>query len=221
VPLFFDDLVDSFYRRLGPHHRDPARFEPGQIFTAPVGYTVEQRQYWRPVGYDQLTQTQAAQFNVVGHAPDLFRRRFPLYAPPLATDEEFIVVRAKRRPVVLFATPTGNLAGAPLIHHHLVIPRYGVVKGPSDLPKYPPEIITRIRSLEFPEMLFTPAEPPLTKDGLLRIDLLQPIAKNHLEPTDLCLGSQALTVLRGQVLHRFLGRCEGDYAGWREMLLNQ
>jgi hypothetical protein len=218
--IFFDELVDSFYKKLGPGHTDPSNFCLGQVLFAAVPYSDEQKQYWRPVGYDKLTTTSATQFNIVGGGTDLFRRALPLHTPKLEVSEEFLVVRAKRRPVVLVARPGVGVLGR-LSKHHLVIPRYGAVKGSSDQPKLSEDVVNRVRSLEYPELFFSPAEAPtLSKDGFFATHLLQPIPLSRLEATPLCLGDQAVTVLTGQVLHHCFGTYEGGYADWREMLLN-
>jgi hypothetical protein len=220
--VFFDELFAPFYVQLGPGHHTPENFRPGQVFHATISFTGENRMYWRPVGYDSLTQTQASQFQVVGGASDLFRRRFPLYAPQLASDEEFPVIRAKRRPVILLSRPLGNLgAGASYRHHCVVLPRFGLIKGASGRPKYPPKTVSRMRALEFPDVFFTPLEAPhLDRDGALRLDLLQPVPSSDLEPTPLALSPDVMEVLFGQFRFRMFGEYGGRYAEVRELLLN-
>jgi hypothetical protein len=218
--VFFDELIEDFYVTLSSSCRNPEQFQQGQIFFAAVPYSDEQRQYWRPANYDKLTQTNAKDFNILGGATDLFRRQLPLYVPKLEVNEEFLVVRAKKRPVVLIARPGTGILGR-LAKHHLVIPRYGAVKGKSEQPKFPQEVVNRIRTLEFPDVLFTPASAPvLAQDGFFASHLLQPLPLSQLDPTNLALGPKALTVLCGQILHRCFGVYSGEYADWREMLLN-
>lgn len=179
--------------------------------------------FWRPVNYDSLTQTQASHFNAVGGAGDLFRRRFPLYAPQLASDEEFPVIRAKRRPVVLLSRPLGTLGShASYRHHCVVLPRFGLIKGASGQAKYPPELVARIRALEFPDLFFTPAETPhLDRDGALRLDLLQPVPASELgDPLPLALNPEVLELLFGQFKFRLFGEYGGRYQEVRELLLN-
>lgn len=142
---------------------------------------------WRPVNYDKLTQTQASEFNIVGGGTALFQRQLPLKVPKLETNEELVLTRAKIRPVVLLALPGSGILGK-LARHHLVIPRYRAVKEGSGQSKLSPELINRIRTLEFPDVLFTPAhDPQLTKDGFLASHLLQPIPLSHLQAVDLAL----------------------------------
>lgn len=220
--VFFDELFAPFYVRLVTGFHRPENFVLGQVFYATVGFTSENRMYWRPVNYDALTQTQATNFNAVGGAGDLFRRKFPLYAPPLASDEEFPVNRAKRRPVILLARPMGTLGGkASYRHHCVVLPRFGLVKGASGQSKYPAETVARMRALEFPDVFFTPSETPhLDRDGALRLDLLQPVPSAELEPLPLALSPQVLEVLYGQFRFRLFGDYGGRYAEVRELLLN-
>jgi len=220
--VFFDEIATRFYVQLPLGFHKPENFRPGQFFSATISFTGENRMFWRPVNYDALTQTQATHFNVVGGAPDLFRRKFPLYAPPLASDEEFPVTRGKRRPVVLLSRPLGNLGGTASYRHHcVVLPRFGLVKGASKLPKYSPEVVARMRALEFPDVFFTPAETPhLDRDGALRLDLLQPVPSSDLEPLPIALDPYVLEVLQGQFRFRLFGEYGGKYAEARETLLN-
>jgi hypothetical protein len=50
---------------------------------------------------DEPTKTLAREFQLQAAGKDAFRRAYPLHVPKLETNEEFIVIRAKRRPVIL------------------------------------------------------------------------------------------------------------------------
>jgi hypothetical protein len=219
--VFFDDLIDPFYVKLDNTYADPSKYAQGQIFFADVPYSEEQKQYWRPSGYDKQTSTSATSFNIVQNAADLFKRNLPLYTPKLEVNEEFAVVRAKRRPVLLMALPGSGVLGK-LAKHHLVVPRFGAVKGNSDQPKLPPDVMRRVRTLEYPDLLFSPSHPDvLTKDGIFANYLMQPIPLSRLEATQYALAPSVLKVFRCQILHRCFGIYNEEYAEWREMFLNQ
>ena len=220
MAAFLEDLCDPYYVEVQGQYRNPACLRLGQVCWAPVAFTEEQHRFWRPANYDD-TRTCASQFAIVNGAPDLYNRALPLQAPPLETTEEFLVVRSKRRPVVLLAFPRADV---PLRyrHHILAAPCFSVLKKESDLPKIPPDQLLRIRSLEFPEVFFLPGCPPrLEKDNVLRLNLMQPIARGHLDPTPIELSPDVLQVLLGQLEHCLTGRYETPYSTAREMLLQE
>jgi hypothetical protein len=219
APLPYLDEEIETYRKLGKVSSDVSTFEIGQIVWAIVPFCEEQSQYWRPTAVDQ-SKTIASTFNIVGGGGDLFRRQLPLHTPKLTTSEEFLVVRGKLRPVVLLAkcaTPDAPKVWAR--HHHLVVPRFTIVNKDTGQPKLDKAILDRARRLEFPQFLFSPGDPPLERDGLFRVDLVQPIPKTHFrQPTALALSNEALDVMRGQLSHLLCDQVAGPYQIWRGLL---
>lgn len=51
----------------------------------------------------------ASDFNIAARAKDAFRRSLPYSSPPLKTDQEFIALKAKPRPVILIQPPDPSL----------------------------------------------------------------------------------------------------------------
>ena len=96
--MFFDEFVEPFFEELGDEFR--TTYVPGQLFETYVFYTYENLEIWRPTKYDG-TQTCATEFQIVTAGGDAFRRPQPLHSPKLEAYEEFPVITAKRRPVVL------------------------------------------------------------------------------------------------------------------------
>jgi len=77
-------------------------FSFGQLFRTHAYYPHEHLELWRPVlDPTEPTKTIASQFQIVAAGKDAFRRGIPLASPKLETNEEFLVIRAKLRPVVL------------------------------------------------------------------------------------------------------------------------
>jgi hypothetical protein len=109
--MYIDDWFGTgFYRQLplGFH----ANFTFGQLFWTHAYYPHENLELWRPVpNPDEPTKSIAQVFQLQSAGKDAFSRRFPLHVPPLETNEEFIVVRAKIRPVILLQ-PEGELPTA-------------------------------------------------------------------------------------------------------------
>jgi hypothetical protein len=223
--LFFDDLPTLFYEKLGPTYR--REICGGQICHTPVSYSYENREVWRPVGYDG-TQTSAEAFRIYAAGTDAYQKRFPLTTPHLQTDEEFPVIRAKRRPVLLIrpAPPVVGvrpLSGGSRISWPLAIvaPIYSVERKTGES-KFPALFIERVRCLEYPEFLFLPDCPAaLSHDSVLQLVRMTNIYQVHLEPTHWKLSHEVLEVLLGQIRFYFEGVYEGKYAIAREMLMKQ
>jgi len=222
--MFFDELLSDFYEKIGPGFRQ-SRIG-GQICYTQVTYSFEHKEIWRPVGYDG-TQTSVTEFHVSTAAGDAYNRRQPLATPKLETNEEFPVVRAKRRPVIVIKTapdppPVKALPGGSRLNWPLAIvaPCYSVV-GPMRRAKYPTEFIERVRRLEFPEVFFLPEEAgALDQDSLLPLYRLTNAYQSHLEPSEWKLKEPVLRVLQGQVRFYLTGEYAGDYRSAREMLLH-
>src|SRR5262245_10808843 len=104
--MFIDEwFPDNFYKTLPLDHQRVFRF--GQIFHTHAYYPHENLELWRPV-FDpkEPTKTFASEFQIRSAGKDAFKRAIPLSAPKLETNEEFIVIRAKLRPVVLLQEPS-------------------------------------------------------------------------------------------------------------------
>jgi len=221
---FFDEVVDTFYEQIGAHFRNI--FSRGQFFWTHVLYASENLQFWRPKNYDD-TKTYAAEFIISSSTKDTFNRNTPLYTPPLKIDEEFPVVRAKRRPVILVApSPTKaeereiRQGGKVNLNLCIVAPLYSVADK-DGFRKYNEDFVDRIRKLEFPHLLFIPENSDKQiRHSICRLDCLQACFANQLEAIDISLSEEVLTVVLGQVNFYSTGKYEGNYQIYRECLLN-
>jgi hypothetical protein len=101
--MFVDEWFSvDFYIQLPLGYHNPGNFRFGQFFKTHAYYPHEHLELWRPLpDPSEPTKTIASKFQIVGAGKDAFRRGLPLHVPKLETNEEFIVVRAKERPVVL------------------------------------------------------------------------------------------------------------------------
>jgi hypothetical protein len=99
--MYVDEYIgDGFFKQLplGYHQH----FSFGQIFWTHAYYPHEHLELWRPIlDANEPTKTIATQFQITAAGQDAFRRNIPLAAPKLETNEEFVVLRAKKRPVLL------------------------------------------------------------------------------------------------------------------------
>jgi hypothetical protein len=96
--VFLDDLIDEFYEPVGANYRNT--YERGQLCWVHINYADEALKIWRPSGLDD-SQTTVNTFKQENAPGDAFNRGYPLYIPPLQSHEEFVVVKAKRRPVII------------------------------------------------------------------------------------------------------------------------
>lgn len=226
MPIFLDDLIENFYEPVGPQFR--GAYERGQIFWAHIGYTREDLQLWRPAGLD-TSQTSANHFKIEQAGADAFSRSLPLYTPRLEIREEFIVVKAKKRPVILVSPAPGN-RGIPNLRRGgriyrslcVVAPVYSLVSQDSGEVKYPQAFINKIRMLAFPEFLFLPEAPGVLRcASYARLGEFQSVYQPHLEPCNLRLREEVRHILEGQVQFLISGIYGQEFEMYREQLLNQ
>jgi len=196
--VFLDELINPFFEQVGSGYR--GTFGRCQLFIGPVMYLDEDRRFWRPAEYTRGS-TVAERFRMTTASTDAYSRHSPLHAPKLESDEEFPVVRAKRRPFVLLSSipePSPSFRGAERHLHKkvgLVAPIQSAVK-PTGETKYKEAIIDRIRKLEFLHLLFLlPHAGAIDRCSLLRLDLLQTTFLTHLEPVNCCLCEDAKDVV--------------------------
>lgn len=221
-----DNLIDPFFEGVGKGFR--AAFGRGQIYWTHTYYPHEHLEVWRPKTIDVSSGT-ASGFDPTSSARDMFRRSVPLFNPRLTTSEEFLLIRAKRRPVVLLADVPPALGITKLrtggvIERHLAIcaPLYSIDHKDTSQPKFPPEFIDRLRLAEYPHFFYTPPHPLLQgRRSFLRLDSLQSMFRANLGAVDLKLTPEALALLDSQCAAYMHKKDDGVYAEYRKQLLNQ
>src|SRR5882672_515257 len=97
-----DEILTVFYQDCKP---EP--FEFGHIYYTAIQYPPDELRLWRPIGFkNDVAKSYAVEFGITAPGDDAFSRKYPLSKPlPLDIHEEFIVVKAKPRPVVLLIPP--------------------------------------------------------------------------------------------------------------------
>ena len=225
--MFIDEWFEAdFYKQLPLDYR--TRFSFGQFYWTHAYYPHENLQLWRPkLDPNEPTKTIASEFHIVPAGQDAFRRSIPLATPKLETNEEFIVVRAKVRPVLLIQ-PEMQLAGlqnrgfrGKIQRHRCSVAQiFGLADTHTGEAAFDPAFVDRIRKMEFPQFLFLPKSPGLLEvDSFLRLDELQSVFTPHLDPRQYSLGAELLPVLKGQLQFLFTGTLAPEYAELRELLL--
>lgn len=226
--MFIDEWFGAtFYKKspLGYH----SHFSFGQFFWTHAYYPHENLELWRPLlDPTEPTKTKASAFQIVEAGQDAFCKNIPLDSPKLETNEEFIVIRAKRRPVLLVQPETPWLGienrgyrGKVQRHRCLVAQIFGLADTKTGQVQFSPSFVERVRKTEFPQLMFLQQKAGLLDvDSLLRLDELQSVFTPHLEPTQYSLGDEAATILRGQIQFLFTGVGPNEYTELRELLLN-
>jgi hypothetical protein len=225
--MYIDEwFKDDFYKKLplGYHQQ----FSFGQFFKTHAYYPHENLELWRPVpDPNEPTKTIASQFQIVAAGKDAFRRNIPLASPKLETNEEFLVVRAKTRPVVLVMPETPSFGidnrgyrGKVQRRLCLVGQVFGLVDAKTNRAEFNPSFVDRVRRMEFPQLMFIPACPGFVDvDSLLRLDEFQSVFTPNLDPTQLALGDEVAGILRGQLQFLLTGKGPTAYTELRELLL--
>jgi len=225
--MFIDEWFDvDFYQKLPLNYRNSFCF--GQIFWTHAYYPHENLMLWRPVpDPSEPIKTIATIFEQKSAGSDAFKRSLPLEVPKLATNEEFIVIRAKRRPVVLIypeapiTAVNSGYRGKISRKRCLVAQAFGLKDVQSGQQEFASSFADRVRKMEFPQLLYLPAKTgALEVESMLRLDEVQSVFTPHLEATQYALGEKVLDVLRGQLRLIFTDEYSGEYAELRELLLN-
>jgi hypothetical protein len=226
--VFIDEWFEGkFYKKLpiGFH----AKHCFGQIFWTHTYYPHEDLQLWRPVvEEEEPSRTTASHFQIVNAGADAFNRGFPLHTPPLRIREEFVVIRAKRRPVVLVQSVPPIAGGEnrgykgrfarPLC---LVAQAYSIVDQVTGRTKFELGLVDRVRMMEFPQIMFLPPLPGFSDSpGMLRLDQLQSVFTPHMEATPQCLSDEVQNILKCQLRYLLTGEeLANDYTVLRELLI--
>jgi len=213
--VFLDDIIDNYYCNIGIRHRSSLR--PGQIVWTYSLYNYENLEFWRPHSFDE-TSTRATSFEICSSAQDLFNRQIPLISPRLEIDEEFIVIKAKKRPAILITLPPPEVqlsvirgGGKVNLKLCLLAPLFSIENAEGKT-KYNLEFVNRVRKLQYPHFFFIPeyAETNI-RNSLCRFDRIFSTFRTHLEPKDLCLTGEASDIFFSQLQSYLTGTIEGSY----------
>jgi mRNA-degrading endonuclease toxin of MazEF toxin-antitoxin module len=169
------------------------QYRQGHLYEAPVFYAQAQAIVARPL-HDASTGTESLPANILLQPPDLFDHT-PFPQLHLAADEEFLVVKAKRRPVIILSADSINTAGDTV----LVVPCYSA-------DNYKSEFVQRVRQDEYPGFVYLADDPTLgRKAAIVRLDHLQVATKAQLLPKPIAVAADTLTRLL-EALARFVER---------------
>lgn len=164
--MFIDEFYgDQFYKQLPLGYRTSFLF--GQFFWTHAYYPHENLELWRPIpDLNEPTKTIASAFRITAAGQDAFCRNLPLHVPALETNEEFLVIRAKPRPVLLIQ-PEIPLHG---IHNQgyrgrierrrcLVAQIFGLADTKTGQTQFNPSFVDRVRKWSFRSSYSYPKRP--------------------------------------------------------------
>ncbi len=225
--MFIDDWFGSgFYKELplGYH----TSFSFGQFFWTHAYYPHENLELWRPVpDPNEATKSYAGHFQLQPAGRDAFNRGFPLYTPALKTDEEFLVVRAKVRPVLLIQpeipiADVDNRGYRGKVHRRrcTVAQVFGLAEPATGHASFSPAFVERVRRMEYPQLMFLPKKPGLFNvDSIMRMDELQSVFIPHLKATKFALADEVSSILCDQIQFLFTRKGPNAYTELRELIL--
>lgn len=218
-----DEILTPFYEAC-----KPAQCEFGHIYRTPAYYPHENLQFWRPVTYlSDVTKSQATTFEICDAGADRFSHTYPLSKPKLDSHEEFIVIKAKIRPVILLIpecpideprTPGfRSKIWRPLC---LVGQVFGLSDPNSGIAGFSPTFVERIRKMGFPQLMFLPRHAGLfAVDSILRLDECQSVFTKQLTHSGFALTEDLKRLLQSQLAFMLTGEYTGDYQVYRELIL--
>jgi hypothetical protein len=223
--MFIDEFYESdFYQKLGLNYANTFSF--GQFFWTHAYYPHENFEMWRPdPKHPDRTETTASSFRIVSGVKDKFNH-LPLDVPKLEYNEEFLVVRAKIRPVVLIQP---ELPASPelqrerrmkLDRKRCLVAQVFSLKDPSSKEeKVSREVVDRIRRLEYPNLMFLPEKAGLFEvDGVLKLDECQSVFTPHLQPIQYALGKDLQELLSWQLRLLFFDEVVQSYLDLKNLL---
>ena len=217
---FFDD---DYYEECA---KEP---EFGRIYRTACYYPHENLEFFRSVPTpEEAAISQASRFMIRPAGSDRFKHGFPLAVPQLKSNEEFIVVRAKPRPVVLLISQQpiadvnkSGFGGKVWRKRCLVGQVFGLQDTASGKQEFDSTtFVDRVKRLEFPQLMFLPKQSGLLEvDSVLRLDECQSVFTPHLEHSGFGLKEPIRSLLLSQLHCLLTGEYSGDFADYREELL--
>jgi BMFP domain-containing protein YqiC len=103
----------------------------------------------------------------------------------------------------------------------LVAQVFGLADSKTGAPEFNPAFVDRVRSMEFPQLMFLPKQAGIFEiDSLLRLDEVQSVFVPHLEAKQYSLADNVVNILRHQIDFLLTGHGPNDYTELREFLLN-
>lgn len=185
------DLVETYYR--GTSEADAQRLERGQLCWGPGLFLAYPMTILELEHYDPQDESQNRYAIQTNPPAGRFFNHNPVNEIRLQSDEELLVIKAKRRLMVVMSqqpkawyTGDGRLTES----GYVCLPFY------SFQPRDTPEFKARIQALEYPSWIYLPGDQSSgVAEGFVRLDRLQLAERRSLEPRRQALTDEALWFL--------------------------
>jgi hypothetical protein len=188
---------------------ETAQPDRGQIWRVPTLYLIEHVDVVKLTHYDPNDELRN-RYRLLREPMGLFNHP-PVHELRLASDEELVAAKAKRRPVVVLSLPACGAAyssGRPVEECYVVAPLYSFHDDD------PPEFRARIAAFEYPWWIYLPVHPTkVMKEGFIRLERLQTTARRLMEPAHVCFTSDAMYIIDAWLKYHLSGELENF---WRE-----
>lgn len=201
------DLVDQYYLKATSKEQD--QYSRGQMYWCPCLYFDRKLTILYPRGLDPydrrppIWETKRSDPRAFGDQPHK-----PLLKPKLEADEEFVVFKAKKRPVILLSSqsePWRYRDGRTREECILIAPMYSFDDSDSL------EWKLKIRALAYRELFYLPGDSSLgIKEGFVRFDRAHVVPRQWLERMRICLHPEALDILN-EWFQFYLTGTAGDF----------
>ena len=205
------EFIVDFYRRVSA--TEARSLDRGQICWAPVQYLSNQINCVALVSSDprneQLNRYAILPSNI---SDSLLFNHSPIHDLNLPSDQELLVNRAKRRPAIVVSQKNDywQPGGRRLSASGLVcVPMYSFQA--SD----PGEFRDRVRAQEYPWWLYLPGTHGFN-EGFARLDRLQVIEQDHLQPMQSALADDALWFVSEWLRYYLTGEIDDVLWEYRE-----
>lgn len=210
------ELVEKYYR--STTEAEGKLFKPGQLVWAPGYYLPTSNITIELMDYDPKDERKN-RYTILKNPPEnvTFNHK-PVQELGLEHDEEFLVIKAKRRKfIILSSAPIPSEITRNRLHE----------KGAACVPLYSfqdsdtPEFCSRVKKLEYPWWVYMPdMKSHNIKEGFARLERLQVISEYIMEPTQTALTDDALFLVSEWLRYYLTGNIDAVFLEDRQQMMS-
>jgi len=212
------DLVQQYYRTTT--QAEAQQLQRGQLCWGPAVYLMPPQLATLELVHYNPQDERLNQYKVLWNPPgNVIFNHTPVHELHLASDEEFLVLKAKRRLLLVISQGAGDwpLGGARLRESgYVCLPLYSFHDDD------PPDLRIRVKAHEYPWWVCLPENAiPRLKEGFIRLDRMQVVEKRLLEPRTVALTDDALFLVSEWLRYYLTGEIDPLFLEYRSELLSQ